>query len=114
MKDIKPPKPTYESSSSSDDSSASDENDDTDEGFYHSAVKGRDFFHEFGKIEVKLNTVPALFQGNLERLQTLLKGRSIDTQDMEGNTVLIRATEHGHEKMVEWLLQNGASVKYCD
>lgn len=51
------------------------------------------------------------FEGNLERLQTLLKSRSIDAQDTEGNTVLIRATEHGHEKMVEWLLENNASVR---
>lgn len=55
--------------------------------------------------------VPTLISGNLERLQTLLKSRPIDTKDIEGNTVLIRATEHGHEKMVDWLLQNGASVR---
>lgn len=58
-----------------------------------------------------MECVSILFQGNLERLQTLLKGRSIDAQDMEGNTVLIRAAEHGHKAMVEWLLQNGASPR---
>lgn len=46
----------------------------------------------------------------MERVQALLKGRDIDVKDIEGNTALLRAVEHGHEKLVDWLLQNGAKV----
>lgn len=105
-------KPAYGSSSSSEDSSASDENDDSDKAFLDAAEKGILYSGEF----FNLGTLNGLkdyssLQGNLERVQNLLKGRSIDVKDIEGNTALLRATEHGHEKMVEWLLQNGASVR---
>lgn len=53
-----------------------------------------------------------MYAGDLERLQILSIARNIDVKDIEGNTALIRATEHGNEKLVEWLLENGAKVRY--
>ena len=55
--------------------------------------------------------VGAASRGDLELVKyTLGKGADINGRDERGNTPLIRAAMHGHEAVVAFLLESGAST----
>lgn len=62
-----------------------------------------------------MNIITAAVNGNLEKLNELIKdGADIDVKDFHNNTALICAAFHGHTDCVEALLKAGADVNTKD
>jgi serine/threonine-protein phosphatase 6 regulatory ankyrin repeat subunit B len=57
----------------------------------------------------------ASYKGHIEIAKLLLeKGASLDIQNTNGNTALIRASSYGHTEIVEILIQKGAKLDIQD
>ena len=53
----------------------------------------------------------AATHGDVESARRLLQsGADVDSRDRYGQTALMQAAHHGHEALVELLIENGAEV----